>query len=379
MPPFRAHLDVLCHYHDDYVSDSVEPLCGVGNEEGTMLWKVNGRRGAFCLRRWAKNALTLDQLQFMHAVLWHAEQEGFDRFPLPVETLEGMSYVAENGNFWQLEPWMEGKPMLNGRHAESKIISAMVSLAEFHNAAAKFPLPQAEGISPLLLSHEKTILEWDESRLDMLERRIRVQGLPPLVPRQRVFFVSDLSDSAGLETNAARPIGNSVTISYEAHTLTPSTLEVRLATTALHILAAIRRRRKSVLSQIVRCSNYSLPLVPCIYDFRLKNLFFSKKYFKGFLDFGAIGIDTPAVDVARLLENLTENYSISWVLGLSAYQSVRRLSAEELDALNVSRRSYTMTSALRWLNYMFVQNNPVKCSMRLYRRLEQLVERMENI
>ena len=57
--PHRRHLDVLCSYHDDYVAQGAEFLGNAGGYSGACFWKVRGKKGTFCLRRWAKDYPTL--------------------------------------------------------------------------------------------------------------------------------------------------------------------------------------------------------------------------------------------------------------------------------------------------------------------------------
>jgi len=375
MPNFHHHLDVLCNYHDDYVALGTESLGNAGGYSGASFWKVRGKKGTFCLRRWAKNYPTLERLQYIHAVQWHLQMEGFYNFPMPVETLEGMSYVEEAGFFWQLEPWLEGKADFRKNPNSNRFVSAMTALAEFHNASQTFPVSQEKGTSPLLLEHEKILLRWTDSRLTELEERIRLDGFQESELLRDVIFISDLSDSDGPAGAASWQMGNTVTIPYE----TTLKRQTRLQKAALRILPRVRALRRPVLTQVVRTGNLPLRLQPSLYDIHLEHLFFEKDRFVGFIDFGSLGNDNVSVDVARMLSTLTGSQAKLWLTGLTAYQSVRPLCAEELAAIQVIRRSTTLTMAIRWLEYIFTQTNPVKCSTHLVQRLEQLADILERI
>lgn len=374
----RTHLDILCNYHDDYVAQSVEWLGSAGGYSGSMFWRVRGKKGTFCLRRWAKDYPDLERLEFIHAVLWHADQEGFRKLPVPVETLEHMSYVEEDGHFWQLEPWIPGKADFRHNSSLNRLVRAMTELAEFHNAVRSFPIAKECGITPVLQSHEAALLQWTDDFCDQLERRIRIQSqpLPELKSRDpRVLFISDLSDSDSFRRNEQRYIGNSVTISIPSR----SNQEKRLEEVALRILNATRKMRSSLLAQVVRCSNYSMQFQPCIHDIHLGHTFFDGDLFTGFVDFGAMDVDNVSVDVARLLESLTAGDPALWVAGLTAYQSVRGLTLEERETVQVYRKTFAAVTAMRWLNYIFSQNNPVCCSLHLIQKLERLADELEAI
>ncbi|MDO4630658.1 MAG: phosphotransferase [Planctomycetia bacterium] len=407
MTVLRRHLDILCNYHDDYVAYGVECLGNAGGYSGATFWKVRGKKGTFCLRRWPAEYPTLERLQFIHAVQWHARMEGFMRFPMPVETLEGMSYVAEDGYFWQLEPWMEGKADFRKKPSVSRMVSAMTSLAEFHNAVKTFPVPAEKGTALTSLEHEKRLLCWTDSQLETLNEQILHETDPqreiygevleashkktlketleeaqgktleemPSVETRKVVFISDLSDSDGLAGFDGWQMGNSVTIPCD----TQIRVQEQLQAGALRILQIVRTLREPVLRQLVRVSNQSLRLQPCLHDIHAAHLYFEKEQFQGFIDFGSLGIDTPAVDIARQLNALTGSHPSRWLVGLAAYQSIRPLSAEELMAVQVFRKSTLLTTAIRWLDYIFMQNHPVKCSARLVRRLEKLADALERI
>lgn len=373
--PNRSHLDVLCSYHDDYVALGAEFLGNAGGFSGASFWKVYGKKGTFCLRRWARNYPTQERLQFIHAVQWHVRMEGFSGFPMPVETLEGTTYVQEDGFFWQLEPWLEGKADFRKSPNTNRLVSAMTSLAEFHNATKSFPVLKEKGTSPLLLEHEKTLLRWTDSRLAELEDRVRLYGVAGSELFQDVTFISGLSDSDGPAGTTGWRIGNEVTIPCKMSMKTQS----RLQNAALRILPRVRELRRPVLTQVVRVGNQSMRLQPCLYDIHLEHLFFERDRFTGFIDFGSLGNDNASVDIARMLSALTGSQAKHWLTGLTAYQSVRPLRPEELLAVQVIRRSTVLSMAIRWIEYIFTQNNPVKCSTHLVRRLERLADILERL
>ncbi len=375
MTTLRRHLDILCNYHDNYVAYGAECLGNAGGYSGATFWKVRGKNGVFCLHRWPAEYPTLERLQFIHAVQWHARTEGFTQFPMPIETLEGMSYVSEDGYFWQLEPWMRGAADFLQKPSASRLVSAMTALAEFHNAVRSFPVPTETGTAPTSLVHEKQLLRWTNDRLETLGAQIRQQSDAVNAELRKVVFISDLSDSDGLSGIHDWRIGNFVTIPCNARI----SVQERLQSVALRILSIVRNLRTPVLSQLVRVSNQPTRLQPCLHDIHSDHLFFEKDQFQGFIDFGSLGIDTPSVDIARQLNALTGSHPSRWLVGLAAYQSIRPLSAEELTAIQVFRRSLSLTTAIRWLDYIFMQNHPVKCSARLVRRLERLAETLSRI
>jgi Ser/Thr protein kinase RdoA (MazF antagonist) len=136
-----AHLEVLAAYPDDCRASQIEPLGSAGGFSGARFWRVSAPCGVLCLRRWPPEHPSPEQLQFIQAVLWHVVQEGFRLVPLPLSTRLHKGYVRLHGHLWELTPWMPGKADYRAHPTHQKLRAAMVALAEFHLAAATFPLP----------------------------------------------------------------------------------------------------------------------------------------------------------------------------------------------------------------------------------------------
>lgn len=362
----KQHLDILCNYHDDCAAGSVESLGSAGGFSGAAFWKIHAKNGDFCLRRWPKRYPSLEKLQFIHAVLWQANQEGFRKFSLPVETLEHVTFVADEEHYWQLEPWVKGAADFAAHPTSRRLVSAMVTLAEFHQAVRNFPLPTTRGASSLLLNHEKALLSWGHERFQALEQTIRARGAAS-DESSEVCFLSDLSDSDSLR------IANEATIPFPL----PVRQKKMLETISLRILRNVRQLRQALLGQVVRCGNHAVAQQPCLRDIHAGHVFFVKNQVSGFIDFENLQADNVATDVARLLGSLADNNPLLWVLGLTAYQSVRRLEDQELEILHACKKSFVATTALRWLDYIYVQKNPVRCSAHLLRRLKNLESCLE--
>ena len=71
------------------------------------------------------------------------------------------------------------------------------------------------------------------------------------------------------------------------------------------------------------------PLQPCLCDVWHDHVLFDGDRVTGLIDYGAMKIDHPAVDLARLLGSLAEDDLAGWTIGLAAYREVRPLSGGE--------------------------------------------------
>ena len=119
------------------------------------------------------------------------------------------------------------------------------------------------------------------------------------------------------------------------------------------------------IGQLAPLSNIALPVQPCIRDIWHDHVLFTGDEVTGIIDFGAMDIDTPATDVARLLGSLVGDDEAGWRTASSAYSADspaiggRRASRKgtgceqhnpgrlQLAAMDLRRRSPIRRSARR--------------------------------
>jgi hypothetical protein len=99
---------VLAAYPQELQPCQIEPLAGAGGFSGARLWWLDTPRGPACLRRWPQEHPDKNRLEFIQAVLWHVNQEGFRLVPVPYETSTCAGYVHCHGHFWEIAPWIAG-------------------------------------------------------------------------------------------------------------------------------------------------------------------------------------------------------------------------------------------------------------------------------
>ena len=157
------------------------------------------------------------------------------------------------------------------------------------------------------------------------------------------------------------------------------TLRPEVQTLVLRTLEAAVRLRRLLMPGLIRCCNYTLAFQPCLGDIHVGHVFFMPHSVSGFIDFETLHADNVATDVARLLGSMAGSDPLAWVLGLSAYQCVRRLREEELETVNLLRKSHLVVTALRWLNCVFSHGLPVHFSSGLVQRLAALCEGLESL
>ena len=173
-------------YPDDCQPRASEPLMQTGGFSGARLWRLSAPRGTLCLRRWPTGYPNTQQLEFIQAVLWHVDQEGFHTIPLPLETRHHHGYVFYEGHLWELTPWLPGAADYRRRPSPARLAAALSALARFHRAAATFPLPETGPVaSPGILERRARLQSLLGGHADALRSATRASAWPELAARGR--------------------------------------------------------------------------------------------------------------------------------------------------------------------------------------------------
>jgi homoserine kinase type II len=326
------YLGVLAVYPDDCQPISVRSLGSCGGFSGARFWRVEAPCGSLCLRRWPPEHPSAETLEFIQAVLWHVASEGFDLSPLPRETGSRRGYVRHDGYLWELSPWMPGKADFRERPSAKRLQAAMITLAEFHLAAASFPLPDLpESPSPGIGQRLARLKKWLTGELVELSRSVE----------------------PGLWAEIDGPVAK-----------------------ILHLVPRLSGRLLMMLSDSVKLG---VALQPCIRDVWYDHVLYEGDNVAGLIDFGSMQPDNVACDVARLLGSMAVDDRESWRLGLEAYRSVRPLSDHEIELVGVFDKSTVLMSGLNWIDWIYRQRRVFENRGAIPARLDEIASRLENL
>ncbi len=230
-------------------------------------------------------------------------------------------------------------PEYKPEHKMFQVVSAMLALAQFHQAVASFPLPNAQvstflGIRDDLAEWEK----WISGKLSALYQALR----------------------------------NFAQLSSDAH-------EVRLAQAGFSLLHHVSRLAGNRMVILSRAARMAAPVQPVVGNACRRHCRFDEDGVCGTLDLTAIAVDSVALDVATLLGSLAENDAMLWQLGLKAYMQHRPLSDDELYLLEAFDRSRPILEGLGYLSRHFLlreKHNRFQV-VEMCRRLEKILLRLE--
>ncbi len=314
---------------DDCQPQAAEHLQPADSFSGAALWRLSTPRGELCLRRWPADHPSPERLQFVQAVLWHVDQEGFSRVPLPLETNHHHGFIRHAGHLWELTPWLPGDADYRRHPNTARLENAMQALAQFHQAARTFPLAETGPIgSP-----------------GMADRALRLQGL--LNGRLRHLRRAVLE-------------GDWPELAARGHRL-------------VELAAVVGPKLLPLLEQ---AGGLDVALEPCIRDVWHANVLFVGDEVSGIVDFGAMRAENVAADVARLLGSLAIDVRADWQRGLAAYESVRRLSNDERMLVTAFDRSTVLMGGLQWLEWIYLEDRQFAHRDAVLRRVDEFVTRL---
>lgn len=322
---------VLERFPPDFEPTHVEPLGAAGGMSGALFWRVTCPRGTFALRRWPAEHPTSERLRFIHSVVRHAHQRGCSFLAVPVNDVEGETFVAYAGHLWELAPWMPGEADYERSPSPAKLAAALAALARFHAATAGYPIPRSSqfaGAPNAVVKRLARLRELETGGIATLERTFDTSVWPDLAPLARAF------------------------------------------------LAALPRAVPGAIALLQTLAGVALPMLPCLRDIWHDHLLFTGDEVTGVIDFGAVDVDTPAVDVARLLGSLVGDNQEGWRTGMAAYSAIRPLSDAETRAVTALDVAGTVLAGCNWIRWIYSERREFENRAQVLARFTRLLERV---
>ena len=311
------------------------PLGNAGGLSGASLWRFESARGPIVARLWPVDGPSPSALRVIHG--WLSMESDLAFVPRPIPTVDGRTFVEADGRIWELAPWMRGtaelaiEPDLPGAPGPVPrpvvlVRAAFRGLASFHLRLGSI---QARGPSPGLIARSEEVQALIGGEFDSLRIAIDRRSADPLAPIARRWL--DL-----------------------ARTFAPRMVE-----------------------PLRRAAKLGLPIQPCLRDARPDHFLFEGDRLTGLVDFGAMGRESVAADLARLIG---ECPGIDRDVGLESYQSIRPIEVDEWSAIEAFERANALLGAARWVRWHFVEGrvfeDPIAVDRGLKRGLDRLMLRL---
>lgn len=318
-------------------------LCTAGGLSGAEVWRVPTTAGVFALRAWPTQIVTDDRPEWIAGVLRGAATAGCRKVPVPLLLAEAprrtCAYVDDRQ--WQLEPWMPGTANYLAQPREAKFQAAFRELGQLHNYLR-----------------------------DGSPRELRRSTSPAVAKRQAVF--GELT--RGGWTEVQRAIAND-----SPEFATWRELKDGAAQYAQYF-AKCGPRVESLLQLTVR---QQFPLQPVAGDLHAEHVLFEGDEVTGFVDFGAMAVDSVALDVARLVGSMAGEDAKSRTAALATYSGARQssagLSMEEEVLVEVLDRSGILLAPYRWLRWIYVERREFPRRDAVLARFRLVMERLRKM
>jgi Ser/Thr protein kinase RdoA (MazF antagonist) len=283
----------------------LDSLGGAGGLSGSRLWRYRSERGLLVLRGWPPDGPGRAHLERVHRWLGLADDLGF--IPAPIADRAGETLQDYEGRFWELAPWMPGAAEVARPPASARVRSAFAALAAFHQRLGG---ERRTGTSPGLEQRHATIARLLRGEFDALERAIRQPGASP--------------------PDEPRPM-------------------------ALRWLGLARALAPRLLDPLRTAAGRVLPLQPCLRDARPEHFLFEGDCVSGLVDFGAMGVECVAGDLARLLGEWLDGDPAARAAALAAYEQVRQLDAAEAGLIDAFAKSSALLIGERWIRWHYLE------------------------
>jgi len=317
-----------------------QPLGNAGGWSGSLLWRIQtDALGAglptspqqFCLRRWP-DGTSPDRLRFIHQILTHVAAQRIDFVPAPVPLLgrTGVTLVQSEDNYlWDLCPWLPGIADFHARPTRQRLAAAMRALARFHTAAANHQPPVASTApAPAIVERIDLVQQLLSGDFDRIEAAVH----------------------AGLDAN----------------------LDLR----AVRVLALCRNRLAALSPGLESAAQLRLPLSPAIRDIHHDHVLFTGDEVTGLIDFGALRIDTPLADIARLVGSLVGDDQPARDFALSAYGQLCPLSDQDRHLIDLLDEAGLLLGGLNWLRWLYLERRDMGPLRSILKRLDEILSRL---
>jgi len=306
----------------------MEPLGSAGGWSGSRLWRLECSGGQILgLRRWPEGHPTAERLRLIHEVLAQVAARGLRIVPAPLQATSGETFVEFDDRYWELTPWLTGQADFHLRPTKGRLQAAMEALARFHEFAASAD-PHCDH-PPCLAERE-------------LELTTLLRG--------------------GIEE----------IVSAVARGVSPE-----LDSRAQRILTAAGGRLGDLATLVQVAARQMLPLQPAIRDIHRDHVLYTGDDVTGIVDFGAMRIDTPLTDVARLIGSLVGDDRAARTVAFEAYATVRPLSETDRQVIDLLDESGVVLGGLHWLQWLYLERRDMGEMEPIIQRLDGILNRLE--
>ena len=285
--------DLVASYFPPVVSRCIWHEVGVGFT-GAKVWRGDFERNPdFALKRWP-SGVTAEHLRQLHYWMTTARTAGCQFVPTVIQTVANDSVLSTSSRCWDVTTWMPGQADFHIRPTSEKLVSVCDAVARLHRA-------------------------W-------FGRSIRSAPCPAVDRRLHL-----------LDTWAGRR--NSFDFTW---------LTVVNRAILTRSLTLVDERIASCRTSLRRWQTVSVPVFPCHCDLWHGNVLFEGEHVSAVIDYGALKLDSPAVDLARLLGDFVGPNSLQFDEIVNRYRSAKPPVDVPLELVRVLAETGLVCALANW-------------------------------
>jgi homoserine kinase type II len=348
---------VLAAYPSEPARRSWEPVGG--GFSGASVWKgISSDGSAVALKRWPAD-YSADRLRTVHG--WVAAVAHLPFVPRILSTRTGDTVVTIDGAHWDLATWLPGEP---DRHpSDTRLAAACTTLAELHRTWFSSILPGEPGdVTP----------PGEPTGIGSFTRGTNV-------PRLTNFVVAGSGDPATARGIPAIHRRLALFRSYRAWQAAGGRPSVTGHARLNRKCAAAFTLLPTVIPDLERAlapwRDRPLPIGPCLCDVHAGHVLFTGDAVTGVIDYGAMKLDHPAVDLARYLGAAVTADARAFAVGLAAYRAARPPVEVPDELVYLLELSGAAGGLATWL-LRLAAGHPVDDPQNVARRMKRMLARL---
>ena len=277
---------VLSHYPSAVAGLDWTALGNAGGFSGARIWRGDLVGQPAFCLKAWPPDYSADRLATVHRWMTDARPTGL--VPAVVPTLSGGTSVEHAGRVWDVTGWMLGAADFRRDPTDARLSAACAALAALHRCWAP--------------------------------------AVPTLAP--------------------CPGVSRRIALLIEFSNVGPRRLDPTHKT-ALDLLAA---RVPAALASLHPWAGRAVPVFPCLCDVWHDHVLFTGDCVSGIIDYGAMKIDHPAVDLARLLGDLADGDPDRMRVGLDAYGDAGGPVAIDPQFVSALDRTGLVCAVIHWVN-----------------------------
>lgn len=145
------------------------------------------------------------------------------------------------------------------------------------------------------------------------------------------------------------------------------------------MVALCQQRLPQLYDKLVTAAQTRLPRQPAIRDIWHDHVLFTGDEVTGIVDFGALNVDTPLTDIARLVGSLVADDVDARGFAMDAYAELRPLSQEDRQLIDLLDESGQVVAAVNWPTWLYVERRDMGPIEPIIRRLDEILRRLERM